>query len=76
MIATCFSTGSGWNCGCLRISVSARPRVELVAGRLVEVGGELRERGQLAVLGEVEAQLAGDLAHGLDLGVATHAARR
>ena len=27
MIATCFSTGSGWNWGCLSTSVSARPRV-------------------------------------------------
>src|SRR5438093_7089952 len=34
---------------------------------LVEVGAELREGGQLAILREVQAQLAGHLAHGLDL---------
>src|SRR6266571_148483 len=50
----------------------ARATLELVAGRRVEVGGELREGGQLAVLGEVEAKLARDLAHRLGLGVTAH----
>src|SRR5262245_30405157 len=36
---------------------------QLVAGRLVEVARELRERGQLAELGEVQLQLARDLLH-------------
>jgi hypothetical protein len=35
--------------------------------RLVELGAELRERLQLAVLGELELQAAGDLAHRLHL---------
>ena len=35
---------------------------ELLLRRLVEVGAELGERRQLAVLGEVQAQRAGDLA--------------
>ena len=34
---------------------------------LVEVASELGERGQLAVLREVEPQLARDLPHGLHL---------
>src|SRR5665647_1377710 len=45
-------------------------------GGLVEVGAELGEGLQLAVLGEVDAQTAGDLLHGLDLGVAAHPAHR
>ncbi len=38
----------------------------------VELGAELGERLQVAVLGEVEAQLAGDLLHRLRLRVAAH----
>ena len=40
---------------------------ERVLRGLVEVGAELRERGELAVLREVELQRAGDLLHRLDL---------
>src|SRR5207245_1879618 len=40
---------------------------ELHLGGLVEVGAELGKGGQLAILGEVEAQLAGHLSHRLDL---------
>src|SRR6202035_389132 len=39
----------------------ALPAGELELGRLVEVGAELRERRELAILGEVEPQLARDL---------------
>src|SRR5262245_50119356 len=46
---------------------------QLLLGRLVEVGPELGERGELAVLREVQAQLAGHLTHGLDLGRSPHA---
>src|SRR4026209_739222 len=46
---------------------------ELVQRGLVEVGAELGEGRKLAVLGVVEAELARDLAHGLDLGGAAHA---
>ena len=42
----------------------------------VELGAELRERLQLAVLREVEAQAAGDLLHRLRLGAAAHARHR
>ena len=51
----------------------ARPALELVASRAVEVGGELGKRCQLSVLREVEAQLAGHLPHGLGLSVASYA---
>ena len=50
--------------------------VETVARALVEVGGELRECRQLAILGEVEAQLPGDLLHRLGLRVTTDAGDR
>ncbi len=50
--------------------------VELRLRRLVEVGAELGERLELAVLRQVEAQRAGDLLHRLDLGVAAHAGHR
>src|SRR5262245_26940897 len=46
---------------------------QLVAGRLVQVARELRERGQLAELGQVELQLARDLLHRGRLGVAADA---
>src|SRR5438067_10697 len=49
---------------------------QLVLGGLVEVRPELREGRQLAVLREVEPQLAGHLAHGLDLGRAADARDR
>src|SRR5712692_58232 len=48
-----------------------RAALELIACLGVEVGGELRESRELAVLGEVESELTGDLAHGLRLRVAT-----
>src|SRR5947208_2986375 len=41
-------------------------------GRTVEVAAELREGRQLAILSEVEPQLAGHLAHRLDLRRAAH----
>ena len=50
--------------------------VELRLRRLVEVGAELRERRQLAVLREDEAQRARDLLHRLDLRVAADARHR
>ena len=54
----------------------ARAARQLLLGRLVEVGAELRERRQLAVLRELEAQLAGDLLHRRDLRGAADAADR
>ena len=48
--------------------MSRSPRASCLLGGLVEVGAELGEGGQLAVLGELEAQGAGDLLHRLDLG--------
>ena len=76
MITTCFSTGSGWYCGCFRISTSRWPRCELRLRRLVEVAAELRERRELAVLREVETQRAGHLPHRLDLRRAADARHR
>src|SRR5262245_6812442 len=50
--------------------------IELVERRLVEIGAELRERGELAELREIEPQRAGDLAHRLDLRRPADAAHR
>ena len=50
----------------------ARAALQLAARLAVEIGSELGERGQLAVLREVEPQLACHLAHRLGLGVTTH----
>src|SRR5438093_33349 len=49
---------------------------ELSLGGLVEVGPELRERGELAELAEVELEAPGHLAHRLDLGVAADPGHR
>src|SRR5260370_16771886 len=46
---------------------------ELLLGGLIELGAELRERLELAVLRQIEPQASRDLFHGLDLGVASHA---
>ena len=45
----------------------------MVAGGAVQVGGELCERGQLAVLGKVKPHLPRDLPHRLGLGVTADA---
>ena len=50
--------------------------VQLVLGRLVQVAAELRERLQLAIGREIEAQRAGNLLHGLDLRGAADARHR
>jgi hypothetical protein len=47
--------------------------IELRLRRLVEIGAELREGRQFAVLRQVQAQRAGDLLHRLDLRVAADA---
>ncbi len=49
---------------------------ELLLRRLVEVRAELREGRQLAILRQLQAELAGHLLHGGDLGGATDAAHR
>ena len=49
---------------------------QLVAGGLVQVRRELRERRQLAVLGEVQLERAGHLLHGLGLRRRAHAGHR
>ena len=49
---------------------------QLVAGRLVQVGRELGERGQRAVLGEVQLERRGDRLHRLGLRRGTHARDR
>ena len=68
MISTCFSTAIGAYCGLLQDLHQPAAAVQLVLRRLVEVAGELRERRQVAVLREVEAQAAGHLPHRLHLG--------
>src|SRR6266545_5890100 len=44
--------------------------------RLVEIRAKLRERGELPVLGQIQAQRPGHLLHGLDLFVAADARHR
>src|SRR5450432_726854 len=46
----------------------AGPARQLLLGGLVEIGAELREGRQLAILRQLQPQLAGDLLHGRDLG--------
>jgi hypothetical protein len=50
--------------------------IELSLGGLIEVGAELSECGERPILGEIEAERAGDLLHGLDLCVATDSRNR
>src|SRR5712692_10566720 len=50
--------------------------IDAALGSLVQVGRELRERGQLAELSEVETQGASYLAHGTRLRVAAYAGDR
>src|SRR5262249_26419589 len=52
------------------------PAGELGLRGLVEIRAELRESGEVSVLGQVQTQGAGDLLHGLDLGVAADARDR
>ena len=54
----------------------ARAAVELRQRGLVEVGAELCKGSQLAVLRQLQPQRACHLLHGLNLGVAAHAADR
>ena len=74
--ATCSSTGIGIVLALLEELDQALAAGELALRGLVEVGAELGEGRQLAVLRQVEAQRAGDLLHGLDLGVAADARHR
>ncbi len=50
--------------------------IQLRLRRLIEIGAELREGRQFAILREIEPQRAGHLLHGLDLRVAADAAHR
>ncbi len=54
----------------------ARAAGQLLLRRLVQLGAELRERLQGAELGQVQAETARHLLHGLDLRVASHAGDR
>jgi hypothetical protein len=70
------STSTGAYCACLSSSTTRAPRCQLRLRGGVELGAELGERLELAELGEVEPQRAGDLLHGLDLGVAADPGHR
>src|SRR5215469_4672740 len=50
--------------------------IELLLGRLIEIGTKLGKRRQLAILREFEFKRAGDLSHSFDLCGATDAAHR
>src|SRR5262249_6546833 len=54
-------------------ALSAR---QLEQRRAVEIGAELRERRELSILGQVQPELARDLAHGLDLCRSAHSGDR
>ncbi len=73
MLTTCFSTGMGSYCPCFSSSTRREPASELLQGRLVEIGAELGERLEFAVLRKFEAETSGDLLHRLDLGIAADA---
>ena len=75
-MATCFSTGSGWYCGCLTISESFSPRVSWSRVALSRSLRELGERREGAVLRQVQLERPGDLLHRLGLGRGTHARDR
>ena len=70
MMMTCFSTGIGLFCGLLEHLDDTLALIEALLGIRVEVGAELRERLQLAVLRIRQLERAGDLLHRLDLRVA------
>ena len=75
-MATCFSTGERL---VLRLLDDLRQLLaagQLVAGGLVQVGRELGERRQRAVLGEVQLERTGHLLHRLGLRGGTHARDR
>ena len=55
-------TGNGEAAGCLSSSTSRDAAGQLLLAGLVQVGSERGERLELAVLGEVDAQAAGDVA--------------
>ena len=57
----------------LRQALAAR---QLRLRGFVQFGAELRERGQFAILRQVQAQSSGHLPHGFDLRVAADAAHR
>ena len=69
-------TGHGWYCGWFSVATIRSPRASACCVAGVELGAELRERLELAVLREVEAQAAGDLLHRLRLRVAADAGHR
>ena len=50
----------------------ALPVVQLALGGVVQIAGELHKHLHLAVLGQIKAQRAGGLLHGLCLGRAAH----
>ena len=64
------STGNGLYWRLLEQLDQPRAAVQLGAGGRVQVGGEGGERLQVAVLRQGQLEAAGDLPHGLDLGVA------
>ena len=55
-IATCFSTGSGWYCGCLMISDSFSPRVSWSRVALSRSDANWANAASDAVLGEVQLE--------------------
>ena len=76
MVSTCFSTGIGHVLGLLEDFHQPLAAVELGLGGLVQVGTELGEGRQLAVLGQVQLDRPGHRLHGLHLGGAADAAHR
>jgi hypothetical protein len=67
---------SGLYCGLLEQLGHAGAAVQLLAGGFVQVGGELRERSQFAVLGQVGTDTAGEVLDDLGLGGTADARHR
>jgi hypothetical protein len=76
MMSTCFSNRQRRVLTLLEQFHHARSAGELGRGSFVKIGTHLRERGQRAILRQVETQAAGHLPHGFDLRVAADAADR
>ena len=75
-MATCFSTGTGAGAVLLEHFHDALALCQTGLGVGVQIGTELCKGLQLTVLGVDQLQSAGDLLHGLDLGVAADTGHR
>ena len=76
MIRICFSTGSGWNWPCFRISTIRWPRVNCACEALSRSEPNCAKAASARYCARSRRSDTGDLAHGFDLRVAADAADR